>query len=103
MMHGVPCTGEWCPQVGTSLAEAGVCAGQDRLYFPRVMEPILPTKTSGRQMDLLCTNIGRKENFSSRDWEKPSCLRVGFTPGRGFGLEGANFLQELLSVHGKGL
>lgn len=54
-------------------------------------------------MDLLCTNIGRMENFSSRDWGKPRCLRVGFTPDRGFGLEGAAFLQALLSRPGKGV
>ena len=67
------------------------------------MEPVLPTEALGRQMDLLCTDIGRKENFSSRNWGKPSCSLVGFTPERGFGLEGAAFLQELLSSCRKGL
>lgn len=54
-------------------------------------------------MDLGCTDFGGKENFSSRDWGKPNSSWVGFTLGRGFRLEGATFLQELLSGRGKGL
>lgn len=100
----------WCPLHGWMVSTPGDKFGRSRglcrarLALFSLSDGACPPLQGFRGADgFTLHDVGGKENFSSRDWGKNSSSRVGFTLGRGIGLESVTLLQELPPSCGKGL